>query len=132
MATIVGRKLLTVAGLASAMVAASVVLPGARPTVPEPERREPAAVTTLQQPADANPAPGELPRRLILRPGASMSLSGLAVGGARWTRSSSAVTVDTAGTVTGRPPGPLVVTASWPATDAHPAANRELHGSRHR
>jgi len=70
----VGRKLLTVAGLASAMVAASVVLPGTRPTVAEPERREPAAVT-----------------------------------------------VDTAGTVTGRRQDRLVVTASWPATDAHPA-----------
>lgn len=50
-----------------------------------------------------------------------MSLSELAVGGARWTLASSAVTVDTAGNVTGRRPGPLVVTALWPATDAHPA-----------
>ncbi len=88
-----GRKLLTVAGLVSAMVAASIVLPGARPTVAEPEGRESAAVTTLAQPAEAN-APDASPRWLTLRPGASMSLSEIAVGGARWTRSSSAMTLD--------------------------------------
>ncbi len=50
-----------------------------------------------------------------------MSLSGFAVDGARWTRSSGAVTVDTAGNVTGRRPGRLVVAALWPAPDAGPA-----------